>query len=58
MKISNQSLNRVSVCSCVHVMAMVTVRYEPLCGDLNGDNRITPTDATIAVATGRSPPRS
>ena len=29
--------------------ATVTVRYEPLRGDLNGDHEITPADAAIAL---------
>ena len=27
----------------------ITVRYEPVRGDLNGDNQITPADAAIAL---------
>jgi len=30
-------------------MEMVTVRYEPLYGNLNRDNQITPADAAIAL---------
>ena len=30
--------------------AAVTVRYEPLCGDLNRDGILTPADAAIALA--------
>ena len=29
--------------------AVVTVHYEPLCGDLNRDGHLTPADAAIAL---------
>ena len=37
MKIFDRPLDRVSVRSRVHVTEVVTVRYEPVRGDLNRD---------------------
>jgi len=49
MKIFDRPLDRVSVRSRVHVTEVVTVRYEPVRGDLNRDGILTPADAAIAL---------
>jgi len=58
MKIFDRPLDRVSVRSRVHVTEVVTVRYEPVRGDLNRDGILTPADAAIALrlAAGGSAP--
>ena len=49
MKIFDRPLDRVSVRSRVHVTEVVTVRYEPVRGDLDRDGILTPADAAIAL---------
>jgi len=49
MKIFDRPLDRVSVRSRVHVTEVVTVRYEPVRGDLNRDGILAPADAAIAL---------